>query len=218
MRLYHGTSEAVARKILVEGIKPRGKRKSLWKECPSRHDLVYMSRLYAPYFAATTSGSKHRWALVEVETDDLCGSLLMPDEDWVEQGSRGGFMSHLKMSERTKWIRDRIERWQDLWKMSVEKLGNCSYMGTIPVEAIRGVVLFAPSTNPWISMMATDPTITPMNAQLCGDKYLALTKWFFEDVDAERLVQVFPGMPIEEKMLVQIRDEAGKRSGLERLA
>ena len=43
MKLYHGTTEWVALKAITEGLKPRGERRSVWKDAPSRPDAVYLT-------------------------------------------------------------------------------------------------------------------------------------------------------------------------------
>ncbi len=80
MKLYHGTSEPLARLILKEGIKPRGKRRGNWKDQPSGADRVYLTTAYALYFALVTCkvtpNKADRWAIIEVESDLLDESKL----------------------------------------------------------------------------------------------------------------------------------------------
>ncbi len=116
MKLYHGTSASVARGALSFGIQTREDSgvESLWEECPSRADIVYLTSAYAPYFglhAAAAAGEKEL-GLVEVELDDLWEPALVPDEDFVEQAtSQSGAPANPEgsMEERTKYFRDHIE-------------------------------------------------------------------------------------------------------------
>tara|TARA_B100000131_G_scaffold221323_1_gene212846 strand:- start:34014 stop:35486 length:1473 start_codon:yes stop_codon:yes gene_type:complete len=114
MKLYHGTTETIARKAMVEGIVPRGNSGATgnWEHSvPSGDDRVYMTAGYAPYFAGCVAEDGEKWGIVEIETskiyrsftpvyeqnntnlvNDLHGSghgvRLLPDEDFLEQMMR----------------------------------------------------------------------------------------------------------------------------------
>lgn len=215
MKLYHGTSEAVARAALTDGLLPREESgiESLWEECPSREDLVYLTVAYAGYFAAHAGGGG-RWGIVEVDTDLLPEGedLLVPDED---EG----------MAERTRWFRDRLGMFAHLWMKSVEGLGNCAHEGAIPPEAITRVTLFEPVDNHFVGMTALDPFISLMNYRFCGRKYRALTRWLAgHEVTATEVLDYMPqglnldadltGLPEEMARLIQTfreqRDKVAK--------
>lgn len=57
MRLYHGTTEAVARAALAQGLAPRAltRAKGNWDKHPSNPHAVYLTTAYAGYFAACAS-------------------------------------------------------------------------------------------------------------------------------------------------------------------
>jgi len=196
MLLYHGTSEAVARLALTEGLKPRcatGLTGNWEHTVQSGDDRVYLTAAYAPYFAfvAVPEGGHERWAIIEVDTDLLAQGQLLPDEDFLEQGSRGqeapdwlveiGFESNWEMTERTEWFRDNAMLFQSLWRESVTHLGNAAYRGNIPPEAITRVVLFEPQLNAAIFQSAVDPSISLLNYKFTGAKYRALTQWMMGD-------------------------------------
>jgi hypothetical protein len=203
MKLYHGTSASIARQALVEGLLPRSESgaEGHWEDCPSNPDLVYLTAAYAPYFAMTATEGDELWGIVEVDTDLLDEYDLLPDEDYLEQASRGqdlaavfgdGFPEGNYMTERTEWFRERLHLFAHLWRKSIEGLGNCAHDGAIPPEAITRVAVFDPQTNRSIAMMASDPMIAILNYQFCGDKYRALCAWMMgEDVDPIR----FHGIP-----------------------
>jgi hypothetical protein len=185
MKLYHGTTEAVARAAFEHGLSPREDSgvESNW-DCVSRSDMVYLSRGYAPYFAACCTEGDERWGLVEVDTDLMDEPLLHPDEDFLEQATRTdastGCPLDLSMEERTAWYRERLLEFQPLWDMSVKHLGNCCYLGQIVPAEITRVAIFEPSSNATMAMLAVDPMISLMNWKFMGEtKYSALTDWFF---------------------------------------
>jgi hypothetical protein len=195
MRLYHGTSEAIARRALDEGLLPRAESgvESHWTECPSRDDLVYLTTAYAGYFAVHATKDLDRWGIVEVDTDLLPEeSILVPDEDWLEQVTRDSpalvgmvlsdtYRKLQTMQERTAFWRALLPELAPLWLDSIEGLGNCAHVGAIPPEAITRVAIFDPRSNPSITMSAMDPMISTLNYAICGAKYRALVKWLMGD-------------------------------------
>ena len=193
MKLYHGTTEAIARAALEDGLCPRDETgvESNWEEHPSRGDMVYLTRAYAPYFAMCAAGMEERWGLVEIDTEALFDDMeedglegnLFPDEDFLEQATRrgsSGCPDGLDMGERTAWFREHLLGFQHVWKDSIEGLGNCACLGPIPADCVSKVVIFEPESNINMAFMASDPMISLMNYQLMGgSKYRALTDWFF---------------------------------------
>ena len=195
MKLYHGTSERIAKLALKDGLLPRSMSGvvSHWEDNPSSESHIYLSTAYAAYFAmiATDSEQDGRWAILEIDTDKLPdgGAYLVPDEDFLEQVSRGQDLSEVaealggdteawsgSMEERTKWFRENLDAFAHLWEDSVERLGNCAHEGLIPPEAITRVSYVESSKNHLVTM-ALDPCITLMNYAICGNKYRALTRW-----------------------------------------
>lgn len=104
MRLYHGTTEAVARAALAQGLAPRSltQAKGNWDKHPSNPHAVYLTTAYAGYFAACASDDGNKWGLVEIETDLLDVARLVPDEDWLEQVSRTQAISGLRAKSITR--------------------------------------------------------------------------------------------------------------------
>jgi len=234
MKLYHGTTEVVARQALEKGVLPRAESgvSTVWPDCPSRSDMVYLSRAYAPYFAACAAEPGAKWGIIEVETDLMEETLLHPDEDFLEQATRGrGDLAPLglDMHQRTGWFRTKLEDFQHHWEQSIEHLGNCAYAGAIAPAEITRVVIYDPTSNPFFSVMAVDPHITLMNYKfLGGSKYKALTDWFFGvepklvDID---LSFSFLGMGDDVQLPTGIKEYAEKvreaiqnRAGIETLA
>ena len=184
MRLYHGTTEEVARLAVKEGLMPRCMTsKTNWAHSiESKEDAVYLTSAYAGHFAMVAAGMG-RWGILEVETDLLESRALVPDEDFLEQASRRQKVSGLRaktMKGRTKWFRSRLLNWAHIWEESVHGLGTCAYIGRIPPEAITRCALFDPRANPAITV-SIDPTISLMNYNICGNKYRAISRWLIGD-------------------------------------
>lgn len=195
MKLYHGTTERHLESIMADGLKPRGlDGVTNWDQTvESNPHTVYLTTAYAPFFAYSSTTvmdglEGERWVVLEIDTDLLDDSLIVPDEDALEQVTRDGndpenlgFPKEFyewDMKERTIWFRSRLDEYSHVWRMSIEMLGTCGYMGEIPTSAITRVVAYDPRSNPSMTLAALDPCISIMNYQLCGEKYRALTRWF----------------------------------------
>ncbi len=211
MKLYHGTTEAVARKALKEGLKPRVVTGSEgnWEDNPSEEWLVYLTETYAAYFGFCASEGGNKIGIVEIDTDLLDVSNMRPDEDFLEQASRMGmelpdFLQDeldecTDMQERTAWFKNYLGIFSELWDDSVGNLGNAAHFGTIPPEAITKVAIFDPASNPMIIQGALDPTISIMNFRFMADKYRAITAWLMGN---EVSIQEFYGQMESGMMLL----------------
>lgn len=238
-RLYHGTSGTAARKALTEGIQPRRiTHKSNWDTFESHPDYVYLTDAYAPFYANRATKYPRKLGIVEVDVDRLNWDKLRPEEDAVEQMTRGitdwkvvndpqlrsvlSKIPNTNMVERTRFVRDHLDRLHSMWGASLRLLGTCAYHGFIPREAITRVSIFDPKSNPWVVMTTMDPSITLMNYRVLAEKYRFFTRWFFEPVSAEEWLAhaEFPG--VAEAMgdrwngyFASRKEALAKRDGLE---
>jgi len=231
MLLYHGTTEAAVNAALNQGILPREatKNKGNWKHTAnSRPDCIYLTTVYAGYFAgcATLRG---RWGIIEVDTDLIAESSLLPDEDYMEQATTKRPIPHLpgpyaalrkasaiedrkkRMIARTRWFRKYLQIFQDQWKNSIIDLGNCAVFGGVPVEAITRVAFFNPRSNQYVANCAMNPMISMINYVVMGDQYRELTKWFM----GERVDHTKFGPFFDEEHETKVRGWLLDTSGLE---
>jgi hypothetical protein len=209
MRLYHGTNGAWLDNILRVGLEPRGNRsaRNNWKHVAhqSNPHCIYLTDSYAPYFAFNAARGKNpRCAVIEIETDLLDNTKLIPDEDAWEQLGRKRDDVPGTMSQRTLYYRSEIDRawrvpryhtdrevlWRFTarddptlppWQVSLRALGTCAYRGAIPTEAITRAVKWPHVGGNVGLMFVWDPTITLINQRLCGPRYKALTAKLFGD-------------------------------------
>jgi hypothetical protein len=215
MKLYHGTSESRARKIMDEGLKPRGKSgKTNWKHTvESNPKAVYLTDTYPLYFAFTACGdSDERWAVIEVDTDLLDESKLHPDEDVLEQAGRNhdGLPGSWGMVRRTRWYRKQAID-NPNWDKSLKFMGTCGYYGTIPPEAITRVVFFDPKKHDTgFVLSCIDASISLMNFKFCSKKYKGLLRW----VMGEKVKPEETGYWMEDQ-LPEIEKVLADRSGIE---
>jgi len=143
--------------------------------------MVYLTAAYAPYYAAcVTDTDKERIAIIEIDLAKLDKEKLYPDEDFIEQALRGRKLGNSDdMKKRTLYVRKHIGDWQQAWEKSLQYLGNVAFKGAVPAEAITKIVAFDPKSNPSMFVDLLNPTITLANYKWCGEKYRALTGWFF---------------------------------------
>lgn len=187
--VYHGTSESAARRALKRGILPRraSRKGGNWgHSVQSNPEMVYLTVAYAPYFAScVTDTDKERIAIIQIDLGKLDKDKLYPDEDFIEQALRGKKLGDSDdMKKRTLYVRKHIGDWQHEWEKSLKHLGNVAFRGAVPPEAITKIVAFDPKSNPRVFVDTLNPTITLDNYRFCGEKYRALTGWFFgKEVD-----------------------------------
>lgn len=196
MKLYHGTSTARLAAILETGILPRreSKKKSLWSKNPSADDRVYLSDIYAPYFAFHAAEHDRADALIlEVDTDRLLPTRFLPDEDFLEQASRKQSAEAVGMKKnvttleaRTRFFRQNTHRWRSGWTDSVKHLGTCAVQGRISPEAITRYVTVDCKKMSSLRFMATDASISIINHTYCSGKYTALTALLMGDRPSAR--------------------------------
>ncbi len=178
MHLYHGTSEPAARRILAEGIKPRGNRKGNWKIRSSR-ERVYLTDCYAAAFAQHAARGGKGWALVEVDISRLDTTLLLPDEDFLEQVGRRFDRVPGEMEERTAHYRKEAGCFCSEWKECLRSLGTVAYAGVVPLAAISRVAIFTPTNRDSLYLQHLDVTISPLVHEFAAKTHRAVTAWFF---------------------------------------
>jgi hypothetical protein len=156
--LYHGTNLSVAKLALKEGLKTAKKTgKDNWKHTiTSNKDNVYLTTIYGYYFALAAirefpipehpGRALDEWtpAVIEVDLEKLKVENMRPDEDALEQITRG--LTHanmppagLDMFDRTMWYRERLDMFQRMWPITIQKLGTCGHNGNIPPSSISRV-------------------------------------------------------------------------------
>ncbi len=193
MLLYHGTTAAAAEKIKQVGLQPRllTNVKTTYPALPSRSDCVYLTKWYAGVNALLASSDPMvERAIIEIETSSLPNDFFLPDEDYVEQQTRppGAATSQKGLSVRTAYIRKNLEKYRNLFEMSVTDGGRCAYKGTVPVNALTRTVSFPLSPEHWVfkflSRVGQRNTLHEKPA--IKEKLALCTRWFFGDsTDAE---------------------------------
>ena len=182
--LYHGTNTANLKKILKDGLCPRGNNEGNWTHTiSSRNDMVYLTNSYAVHFAMCSMSEDDMHGMVvdpvvlEIEVDT---KNLYPDEDFMEQATRTnsmwqGYFDDIgceDMTARTKHFRDNISEYKEYYNDSLKHLGNACYLGEIKPESIKRYSVL----NTDVVWDYSDPTITLMNYKILGSRYRKLSK------------------------------------------
>lgn len=206
MRLYHGTTDRHLPSILKDGLRPRGEQESNWTAA-SNHEAVYLTKCYALHFAANSRKSKHeKLVIIEIDTDLLPdASLLLADEDAVtfawQDGALPEFDEEKQLAfkplvEQAAYFAGHLKSYAEIgctagWSLSI--LGNCTYHGSIPPEAITRIVSYEGKTGWWFAFH--DPQIAPANFRFCGSEYEATQLVLAERLDEARGIKhTFPMM------------------------
>lgn len=184
--LYHGTSYKHLQDILKHGIKPRGDSSvGNWDHsCHSNAQAVYLTNAYALYFAgaALKEDAPTGTPLVVLEVDEalLDSSRLHADEDALEQMGRGrdGLPKSWTMKRRNEYYKKKMTDYSHT--LSLQALGNCTYFGTVPCEAIKRVAIVEQQVYSEMMLRGYDPVISIMNYRLLGDRYRDASKWLFD--------------------------------------
>jgi hypothetical protein len=206
LRLYHGTTDRHLPSILKDGLRPRGQLESNW-EAASNHEAIYLTKCYALHFAANSRNSvDEKLVIIEIDTDLLPEpSLLLADEDAITFAWQDGKLPEFDeekqlvfkpLEEQAAYFAHHLKTYADLgcsanWSLGV--LGNCTYHGTIPPEAITRIVSYEGQTGWWFAFH--DPLITPVNFRFCGSEYEATQLVLAERLDeAKEIKHALPMM------------------------
>jgi hypothetical protein len=189
--LYHGTSVASLPEIAAKGLLPRGGgTKNNWEHTIGSHEeTVYLTDSYAMYFAFCAEKEGEGGAVLEIDTAMLDPNLFVPDEDFLEQASRGMHVAHTPgwlsksedMKRRTLWFRQHANWFPP--EISLRGLGTVGYRGRIPYAAVKRTAIFEHDLMMEASMVF-DPTITVLNYKILGARYRAATRSIFGEKGA----------------------------------
>ncbi|MBD2292525.1 hypothetical protein H6G06_03255 [Anabaena sphaerica FACHB-251] len=97
-------------------------------------------------------------ALIEIDINSLEKDKLYPDEDFLALSNLPCQIGETP-EERTKYFKENLESYQDYLKDSLQKMGNCCYLGIIPPAAISRITKW------------------------CCNEVKILNKWSYKDVD-----------------------------------
>jgi hypothetical protein len=160
--LYHGTSEENAKMIEKEGFK--SDKKYNWN-IKSKKGFVYLSSVYAPFYAMSSKKNGNKLALIKCE---VLSKDCYPEDDFI--------MYCMKKTKYTQEELDEVSLKKNkfLWKESLRYIGNIA----VRPEDIKilGVRYFDGSK----LIFKCDPVISPINFKIMGEYYMRLTEWIYQ--------------------------------------
>lgn len=197
MKLYHGTSETVARLAINAGLKPRkvSGNSNYQHTAESHPDMIYLTLAYAPYYGIQAAGVKDelKFGILEINADKLDSKKFLPDEDfiWHNVSQHPATKKKCKswgkdMAAQVSYIRDHLHDYAEWWPECLKHMGNVCYQGSIPTSAITKAVIVETIKAPEMCNEAMQPTISPTNYLHFGKTYSMIQGWFMgEDIDTD---------------------------------
>lgn len=186
--LYHGTSALALASMVRDGIRGRAHHGiTNWKATiESNEETVYLSDAYALFFAVNAERGNEGGAILEINTRGLDPRLFQPDEDFLEQASRGhpviggpSWLSESKdMQRRTRWFRKHAKM-IPFARVSLECMGTVGYAGVIPWKAVKRVALLSHEQLMHASII-WDPTISTLNYKFVGERHRRAMRSIFD--------------------------------------
>lgn len=191
-KLYHGSHVGALERIKRMGIAPRAiaKGRNNWDHTvTSNRNAVYLTDAYPWHFAHASSRDGEAGLLLEIDRSHLSPFKLCPDEDFMEQTSRGvGPSPERPNFAPTDWdMKRRTIHYRKIakynWKLadvSLETMGTAGYYGVIPWSAVTRYVIVEWDKIPKVVWFeAVDSTVSVMAYRIFADRKRALTRWFF---------------------------------------
>lgn len=188
MALYHGTSQLAAKRIIERGLMPV----SMTGEEPTRHratneEVVYLTDIHAPYYAYRRClfDECARAAIIEIIDDQLDSKAFCFDEIVLEQVGRGDdkLPEHWNTEFRLRHYRELINHGSVdnvPWTTSLAIMGSAAYRGSIPVSAIRRIVIVDLHVVVPQVFGSVDPEISIFNHKIRKKPNLEMTRNLFD--------------------------------------
>lgn len=138
-KLYHGTSERIAKLASHSGIVPYDVEEAADRVfSDTKNGLVYLTNTYPGQMAFAHSNLKERWGVIEVNVAALDLTRLFPSEDALSVPRRK------PLDPRRRILKSKMK-----WTASVSTCGLCTYAGAIPASAISRIAIYSPYSN-WL--------------------------------------------------------------------
>lgn len=174
--LYHGTTLTNFKKILKEGIKPRGKKKSNWEGIGiSRNNLVYLTNCYACYYAAAAEKTdKDNSVIIKVLVDPTKIKLYL-DEEFLYHALGFNKADNHQMAIDLYSIIDPKNLGpivKSHLKKEVTWQDSLNFMGTVSCDFIPKENLLEYAILKKSDYGFCDPIINPLNYKIMAGEYI----------------------------------------------
>lgn len=217
MRLYHGTTSRFLPAIMQKGLLPRGRRRGNWSHTiESNPRAVYLTSAYPWHFAACSTKKTEPGLILEIDSEQLDRHRCCPDEDFLEQATRGRDVGDIgdDMKERTAYYRN-VMRWNpEHFKTSLEYMGTATYFGPIPWRAVtQWAEIDLMKMNPHWRLRCVDSSVSILSYRYLKSFHEGFTRWLFGyPVPVEELFIGWEAMSVEQR--IQCTKIAKDRAGI----
>lgn len=180
--LFHGCRSSALASIRQDGLLPRSMTgRDNWDHTASSHpEAVYLTTAYPLHFALSSDADGHP-CILRIRTDRLDSDDIVGDEDSyaLAGAAHRDLPADLGTSERAAFWRDRLDETRA--EFSLQLIGNCAHLGSIPPEAIDQVLVIDAREAAMLVYAFADPVIAPANYRFLGKDYDAFSAWLFTD-------------------------------------
>jgi hypothetical protein len=203
-RLYHGTTEAVAKNAPVKGLVPyevslldNGKLRAIGASTPTG---VSLTDSYVGMMAFDTCTARDRWGLIEIDLDELDEKLFMPHELFLLEKSKKKIETLTDQQKAVVDYRGKLVANHKAWKESLSSLGLCVYQGTIPVSAITKITIYDWRTNWFVTREVFNINISSKQHKMQMERHKLVTRWLMcEAIDPSEWVHDYKNLKASER-------------------
>lgn len=182
VRLYHGTSEIIAKMACVKGLSlydvslfdPYGFPRSIHA---ASKDAFCLTTVYPGLLAFDTSAPKERWGVLEIDPNYLEADSLLPHEWFLVENAKSKMLTEDDRVKQLAQLRADASKQKKKWKESLDELGVCLYAKDIPLQAITKVIVYDPASNPTITKALTNVSPAFKAHKSNVHRHSMLTRW-----------------------------------------
>ncbi len=151
-KLYHGTTEIVAKTACSKGLTPYevdafdlGNPRNL-RASTTRG--ICLTATYPGLMAFDTASNREKWGIMEIDVAYLYPDFLMPHEVFLAEKVKTKIATEGDRLKKLDQIRQNLSNHHKKWRESLDNYGVCVYEQEIPVTAITKVAIYDPYSNP----------------------------------------------------------------------
>lgn len=180
---YLGTTESIAKLAPHGGIEPH----QLPPHSSHYDDVnggkwVYLSSVYAGYFALDAAGRDRRWGVVEVDLNKLCQNGFLPYEGYLADRSRKKISDDDARKKLMAGYRKDMGSKKEKWKDSLDECGVVLYAAKIPADAVNKVAIYDPRSNKYITDEIAKAVLHTSAYKDTFARNQLLTKWLMAEL------------------------------------
>ncbi len=151
-KLYHGTTEIIAKMACIKGLAPyevnitdNGIPRRI---CASTAGGICLTSSYPGLMAFETASNREKWGIIEFDVSHLHPESLMPCEGFLAEKVKTKLSNEEDLFKKMTQLRQGLSNNRRKWRESLDSFGMCVHEGEIPLDAISRVVTYDPFSNP----------------------------------------------------------------------